>query len=332
MTPSVLAALLFALSADQLCINQVCSEAAPLQPADTPRLFTWRTADATVLGTLAAGKTKLVPPTQPPAFTFRVAGQKNRDWPSDVAVEVADGANVWRWTIPKGDASGVQRVHVAPGAYKLTFQAPHHQPLVYPRLQINGATTADLGVLTLPPSIRLIGKVTNAERPAQPLTDAVIAGVDGTRLAVSDRAGLFAFEVAAAPQAIAISRAGYADRLVNVSRSGATVDLGAIRMLKGVTLACAIDRTQLDEPVPLDLELYQEWGLDRSLRRCRKEHVAKERKAVRFEGLEPGRYVALLKGPDELRQFTTYIDVGDLSLTTETIAITPLHLRLSVEY
>jgi hypothetical protein len=45
-------------------------------------------------------------------------------------------------------------------------------------------------------------------------------------------------------------------------------------MLKGVTLACAIDQTQLAEPVPLDLELYQEWGMDRSLRRCRKEHGA----------------------------------------------------------
>lgn len=285
-----------------------------------------RTAEATILSTATA------PPTEAPAFIFRLAGYKNREWPADVAVEVADGARVCTWTIPKAEAAAVQSVRIAPGAYKLTVKAAHHQTLVYPRLQIQGAKTADLGLLTLAPAIRLIGKVTNAERPAQPVAEAVIAGVDGTRLAVTDRAGVFAFETAAAPQAIAISRSGYADRLVSVSRSGATVDLGAIRLVKGVTLACAIDRMQLDEPVVLDIELYQEWGVDRSLRRCRAERVTKERKAVRFEGLEPGRYVALIKGPDELRQFTTPIDVGEVPLTTETIVISPVHLRLNVEY
>lgn len=304
---------------------------ALLLAVSADRLFTSHTADSTILGTLTAGE-KVLPPTEAPAFTFRLAGQKNREWPADVAVEVADGAKVWTWTIPKTEAAAIQRVYIAPGSYKLTVKAPHHQTLVYPRLQTHAVKTADLGLLTLPPSIRLIGKVTNAERPPQPVADAVVAGVDGTRLAVTDRAGMFAFETAAVPQAIAISRPGYADRLLSVSRSGATVDLGAIRLVKGVTLACAIDRTQLDEPVALDIELYQEWGVDRSLRRCRAERVTKERKGVRFEGLEPGRYVALVKGPDALRQFTTHIDVGDAPLATETIMISPLHLRLNVEY
>ncbi|HKO54805.1 MAG TPA: carboxypeptidase-like regulatory domain-containing protein [Thermoanaerobaculia bacterium] len=344
MTPIRIAAISFflattPLSAGQLCVERNCADVtgakAVVASADLPRRFTWRGVEpaGTVLGTIAPGQSELSRPApdQPPSLAFRLGGQKNREWPSHVAIELADGGQAWSWTVPKGDVAAVQRVYVPPGSYKLTLRAAHHRPLVYARLR-TGAKTTDLGLLTLPSSVRIIGTVANAERPSKPLPDAVVTTVDGARLAVTDRVGVFAFETETAPQAIAVSRSGYADRLLPVSRGGATVDLGVIRMVKGVTLACMIDRTQLDEPTALAVELYQEWGMDRALRRCRSERVAKDRKVVRFEGLEPGRYVALTKGPDELRQFTTNLEVADLPLTTATLVISPIHFRLSVGY
>jgi hypothetical protein len=172
MTAILLAALL-AFSADELCINQMCSEAsgakAIVAAAAAPRLFTWRTAEMTLIGTVAAGQTEVVRPPGDDglAFQFHLAGHKSREWPADVTVETADGAKIWKWTIPAEDAASVQRVRIPPGRYKLTFRAAHHQPLVYPRLRIDGAKTQDLGLLTLPPALRIIGKVTTAGRPPQ---------------------------------------------------------------------------------------------------------------------------------------------------------------------
>jgi hypothetical protein len=72
-------------------------------------------------------------PEEAPAFAFRLAGQKNREWPSDVAVELMDGGHRWAWMLAKHDVATVQRGYVPPGTYKLTVRAPHHRPLVYPR-------------------------------------------------------------------------------------------------------------------------------------------------------------------------------------------------------
>lgn len=325
--------------ADRLCIApawncvEVAGESKVVTPSERERAYVWRRSEPreTILGIVTAGAGSVaLPESATSSLTFRVAGQKNRGWPAACTILVAGSGAEWTWTRDAADAASPERIRLSRGGvYRLTARADHHRTLTYPNIAV-GSKPVDLGLLTLAPVVRITGKVVARKR--EPVPGAWVTLPDGTRLGTSDEAGVFALETEAVPRALVVSAPPFADRLLPMTHGGPNIDTGEILLRKGVTLIGSVVRPRSAAPTPLDIDLFEEWGIDRALRRVRSVHLAKEQDIFRVEALAPARYVALVKGPTPLQQFTSVIDVDQPSPVEKTLRIEPLAFRLHVAY
>lgn len=323
LVASTAAADQFCLAPEWKCVDAP-SAAVAVSPADADRPFVWR-GEQTLLGIVPAKATEARRPSLTTTLSFRVAGSPRRGWPEPATITMADERAAWTWTHAATDAA--EQIKLPAGAYKLTITADHHRILTYPRVAI-GAKPVDLGRLMLEPSLRLTGRVVTGKK-REALRNVAVSSVDGRQLTVTDTAGVFAVETNEPLRQIVVSRSGFGDRIVPITHGGASIDMGDVFLHKGVTFICGIERPGRAE---VEVSLLQEWGMPPALRPARMLRLTKEQRLFRAEGLEPARYMLVVKGPSPLQQFATKVDVDDLGTVEKQIFIEPAHVRVHVEH
>lgn len=308
---------------------------APVEPSTERRPYVWRLAEprATVLGHVGANESVVRLDLSASALLFTLGGEKKRGWPALVEAELTDGSSRWRWHIAAADVARPQVVHAPAGNYELKLQAKRHLALVHPRVALQERKSAAMGTLSFLPVTEVSGYVFDAqERTA--IRGAVVADMDGKRLAVTDREGRFLFESGEnVLRAIVVTREGFAERGVSLDRGGSDIELDPIPLDRGRSLVLTVDRSTLEQLTDVTVELFRrlDGPPNRSKAvRLRSETLRPDNPGIRFDHLAPGVYVVLLKGKGGLQQAARFVRVAESRETLETIRIDARRVRIAV--
>lgn len=171
--------------------------------------------------------------------TFYVTGEGKR-WPVPPTIELNHGkAATWQWAIAASQVRRKQVLRLLPGEYRLTFSAPGHQRLERLVRVTAGEPRIDLGTIVLVATRIVSGSMIDPER--RPVAGCAVLA-DGVALGFTDARGRFETELPLpAPKTVVLSHPEYAPRVVTLPADG-DAPLGVVRLARGGSIACTIDR------------------------------------------------------------------------------------------
>lgn len=296
-----------------------------IAPAAAERLFLWTASDARTaqIGAVPADATRVaLDSDERREVKLALRGEASRGWPLDVRILVGARKYAWRFTVPAGSASRLERLIVPAGSYVLEIRADRHRPL---RARIDGTKAAhDLSRLRLEPLPRVRGIVGDAEQ--KPIAYSTVTLPDGSLCTTADEQGAFTCELPErTPEVVAINATGYGTREIKIERSRSDIDLGTIELSKGQPLTVRISRDAADtERVKVMLLSDLPDRYEHS--RLKTEELENGQERIRFEDLSPGRYLVVLSGTQPLERLTVPVEIKAGEETATDVTLEPFRL------
>lgn len=184
-----------------------------------------------------------------------------------------------------------------------------------------------LAALSAPPEHSVKGVILDGGSK-QPLFGAVIAGAEGKRLAVSDKAGRFMITATQAGS-LQISAPGFSVKSVAIPESKTAVDLGRVLLWRTAILRVSVSPQIPGEPLHWSLERAEPGATQVQV--VRQGTVPEGKPELRIEGLEPDHYLVRISGKGPLQQIATPVTVaagGDQAIP---VTIAPSIVDLEVK-
>lgn len=258
--------------------------------------------------------------------TFSVTGEGKR-WPVAPTMELSDGkAATWQWTVAASQVRRKQVLRLLPGEYRLTFSAPGHQRLERSVKVTDGEPRFDLGTVVLAATRTVSGSVIDPER--RPVAGCAVLA-DGVALGFTDARGRFDSELPLpAPRAVVLSHPEFAPRVVPLGADG-DVPLGVVRLARGGSIACTVDRQMIGMDAKVAATLF-EYVDSQTFRQRGTASLAAEETLISFTSLDPGEYGIRLEGASPGEQLVVPVTVSEGAVSDVLVTIAPWRLELEV--
>ncbi len=254
---------------------------------------------------------------------FTLAQAEAERWPEPVTINIKESAtsSLWSITLESRFAKKPHTVRAPTGAYELTFEAAHHQPL-HGKVRLDVADV-NLGTLTLVRYPLLTGRVRAAD--GSPIVGAFVT--DRAGLAVkSDSLGAFALEIESTwPSQIEVSYPGLTTKEIAVPKTQVSASLPAVTLVKGSRIGIEIEG--VTEDVDVDLASKSDYKRVNVLKSA---HVSKDAPHAAFEDLDKGEYVVVVRGGGPLQRLATRVVVGEGESVTKQIRVEPIAVDMQV--
>lgn len=302
-------------TADASCIERKESEDAP---------YLLRATGVTVAARLREGHRPS--PESMREVTFSVTGEGKR-WPVPPTIELSDGkAATWQWAVAASQVRRKQVLRLLPGEYRLTFSAPGHQRLERSVKVTTGEPRLDLGTVVLAATRTISGSVIDPER--RPVSGCAVLA-DGVALGFTDARGRFDAELPLpAPRAVILSHPEFAPRVVPLASDG-DVPLGVVRLARGGSIACTIDRQLIGMDAKVAATLF-EYVDSQTFRQRGTASLDAEETLISFTSLDPGEYGIRLEGASPGEQLVVPVTVSEGAVSDLLVTIAPWRLELKV--
>ncbi|MEA2464669.1 MAG: CarboxypepD reg-like domain [Acidobacteriota bacterium] len=302
-------------TADAACMGRTDSGAAP---------YLLRAAGVTAAARFREGRRPS--PESMRDVTFSVTGEGKR-WPAPATIELSDAnAATWQWGLAATQVRRKQVLRLLPGDYRLTFSAPGHQRLERSVKVASGEPRIDLGTVVLAAARTVSGSVIDPER--RPVAGCAVLA-DGVALGFTDARGRFGAELPLpAPRSVVLSHPAFAPRVVPLAAEG-DAPLGVVRLARGGSIACTIDRQKIGMEAKISATLFEYVAGD-MFRRRDSASLDAEETLISFTGLDPGDYGIRLEGAGPGEQMVVPVTVSDGAVSDMLVTIAPWRLELTV--
>jgi hypothetical protein len=301
-------------SADAACVGRK-------ESGDAPYLL--RAAGGTTVARFRAGR--LPAPESMRNVMLSVTGE-GKQWPAPATIELSDGKRTWQWGLAASQVRRKQALRLLPGEYRLTFSAPGHQRLERSVKVTAGEARIDLGTLVLAAARTVSGSVIDPER--RPVAGCAVLA-DGVALGFTDARGRFDAELPLpAPRAVVLSHPGYAPRVVPLTTEG-DAPLGVVRLARGGSIACAVDRQYIGMDAKISAKLF-EFVAGNPFRQRDAASLDAEETLISFTSLDPGDYGILFEGAAPGEQMVVPVTVSEGAVSELLVTIAPWRLELTV--
>ena len=306
--------------------RKVSGSTFEVEPAANPRHFLWLSPDGKTvqIGTVPSDATTVdLQSKDEREVKLQLRGDPTRGWPAGTELLVSRKEMQWRFNLSEAEAVRMERLIVPAGQYALEARTEHHRPI---RARIDVTTAGqDLSRVRFAPLPRVHGKVVDTE--AKPIGYATVALPDGSLCTTSDEQGAFLCELPErSPHLVVIHASGYGSRELKVDSTRNYIDLGTIRMSKGLVLSVKISADDPDsKPVKATLlsDLPEEY--EHTLLKTAALEPGQDQ--IRYENLSAGRYILLLAGTEALERLTTAIEIAESQENAAVVKIEPFQLK-----
>lgn len=258
------------------------------------------------------------------AIHFRLLFPDGDRRPPAATLTVRDVASaaVWNVAIASEVVAKRQTLLLPAGEYDVVFSVPHHA-VTRQRADARSADVA-LGNLALTPNPVISGEIGST---AGPLAGAFVSS--GTVAGKSDAIGRFTLEIDGDwPEQLDVTYPGFASKRVSVPKARASVRLPAITLSQGSTLELTLDAAP--DSGRMSIDLARPRGLNQSADVFRSLSLEKGTSSARFENIEPGETIVILRGEKPLQRLSRLLRLKESEVRAETIRIDPLQLDVEV--
>ncbi len=311
------------------CRDYVCSER--VEPAAQPRPFTVSAGSSPTyyLGVLKAGEST-VPCAGYGAFELRLSTRK-LPRRGDLHISVADvSSGLWELSIPERQLVNAITVKLPRGTYEVSIKGFRS---VSVRKSVVIADSPASVVADLEPLPRLSGTVL-ARTTRLPVAGALIStdvlSDDVEKSAITDAAGRFAIDVDPDqwPAKVIVRAIPFAETSAPVPAARVNTTLPEIYVSRGGTVSVEVRQQEPGQVVELELQPIVRNSATGKPVSTLPVPPSPQTALLRFENVEPGRYVVLAKGDEALERHGTGIDVVQGEDVTVNIVVTPFSLRV----
>jgi len=319
------------MAAGKLCIaGAECREASCGQrvpDAETRRLFTFATTNATYLGALKPG-VRMLSCNGYSELTVHVSAKL----PKRMIARLSIGSQGDAWEL-KLDADQLRRpvaLRLATGIYRIELEAPHF---------VRARGTATIGqkpavaILNLQPAPILSATVRD-RRDRNPIPGALIASDSGDS-ALSDTSGRFSLEPDREtwPSMLTITAPGHAPATVAVPRAHASKSFEDILLGRGGSITVDLTRAMPSDALDVELNKLQRGAmvsgpLVKSVRVAAGEHATN----LTFETLEPGDYDVVIKGDGPAKRRGEVVTLQEGEVKHVSIDLIPFRLNIRTRF
>lgn len=245
-------------------------------------------------------------------------------------VQLSDGGgNAWTLDVRDMPPSRPIVIHAPHGTYRLRAEASHALPF---ETTVSVGETPVQMPIALDPLPSLSGRV-RARDGGEPVTGAIVTTDRGDE-AVTDAGGSFTIDLDPEkwPLKLEIAAAGYGLATVAVPQPRVSATLEDIYLVTGGAVTVEVQQSEPGRLVELELWTLQDHGRTLgSMVATRAVADAEQTTPVRFEGIEPGRYLVLAKGRESSERLAEPVDVEEGLDSRVTLTIAPFRLRLRIE-
>lgn len=310
--------------AGEPCRDHECRQR--VEPAPLVRLFQLTAADGTTrqLGVLGANETSLACGGEA-TLDIRVTA---RGLPRDgrIRVTIADEAkHAWDVVLRANDLKSRVKVTLAKGAYALTVASEHYRTI---RKSVRAGSKPETVAAALEPLPILSGRVFARDSAAGVVGAFVSTNVETS--AVADGTGAWSIESDPDqwPATMTVSAPGYAETTLPIPQARTSSRVEDVFLNRGGSVV-------VEAVAPEDAEIRRI-----ELRKLRAgEMVGRAYKSipvddpsaaasVRFDGIEPGRYVVVAKGAAPFEQRGEPVEVREGEEKNVRVRISPIRLRI----
>lgn len=226
----------------------------------------------------------------------------------------------WSHMLDPGQDTSIRELRLPVGAFTLELLADGYKP-VKRTLTTREEDAVHLGNLTMQEAPVITGQVVD-RATGEPLATAVILSPDQKTLALPDAMGRFSITLVDEElQAVRVEAPGRAPRIVGLDNMLTASSLGIIELS---VAGGALIKVVFPETAPAKVDITIVDTTDPN------EHVTIARHTVppheteaRFEHLEPGEYIVIVKGGTALERVGAKISVEAGSVNEKTVAIRP---------
>jgi hypothetical protein len=281
------------------------------------------------LGILEAGETT-IPCGASGGIELRVS---TRRLPrrGDVVVTIAGTASVfWQLSIAERQIGKAITVQLPRGTYEMAFMGARSLRL---RKHVVVADSVTSVAADLEPSPKLsgvvIGRATGrAVAGALVLTD--VAGEDVDQSAITDATGHFSIDADPErwPSKIVVRAIPFAEATAPVPAAHASAVLPDIYVSRGGSISVEVQQQHTRQVVDVELLRIVAGSATGKTVSVLPADPALQTAPIRFDNVEPGRYVVLARGDDALERYGTEVEVVQGHDVGASIAVTPFRLRL----
>lgn len=289
-----------------------------------PRAFTWTASDerVVVIGTLAAGGTKINAPSA--VFRVRLSADADRNWPvaTELTIRSIQGDTVWIVPLSSRQAKGGIDLQTEPGEYEITVNAPGYRRAMQ-RQRASGEPA--LVTFMLQPLPRISGRLVSS-KTKEPVAGGAVASRERV-VAVSGTDGRFSFDADpdSWPETVVISAAGFGSSTVAVPRARANTDLLDLPLHVGASVEVTVSGPT--DGAPLKVEIFKRRYAMPDEKAIRTKTLGTQSTVI-FEGLEPGDYLVLARGTEPGQQYGKQISVA--LAEEKKVVLTPSPLRVVI--
>jgi len=241
----------------------------------------------------------------------------------EVHVSVADEAkHVWELRLPAKDLQS--RVGLPTGRYALTIESAHYRTV---RKSVRAAAKPEKVAVVLEPLPLLSGRV--LERGTGAVIPGAVVTTNGETSAVADGTGSFSIESDPDrwPATFTVSAGGYADTTMPVPRARTSARLGDVFLNRGGSITIHVIAPDDVHVRQIELQKLRSGAtLGTSFRKTtiNGEQPVK----ARFDRIEPGRYVVLVKGSGPFEQRGESVELREGDERTVEVRVSPIRLHI----
>jgi hypothetical protein len=234
---------------------------------------------------------------------IRVDDRRGTTAIAELSLRSARSPRAWRIRMPLSALRSLRSLEVPNDEYDVTVSADGYTSIVSRLAGDESKLTGELRVIP-----RLVGRV--LDESGNPLP-ARAEAQDGKLLGDAGVDGSFRLHLPTdfREKTIIVRSPGHASRAVRATRRDPDVDLGEVRLAKGLTLTVEIRRLDRDEPIEVSVAQREESTVSTLARKT----LAPNEETLRFADLAAGEYSLVLAGKGPLERLATPIALTDES-------------------
>lgn len=303
------------------------------EPKEAARAFVWTSDDGkrAAAGTLAA-KAEAIDLNEKEwhNVTLHVIGDRGRGWPLDTRFALD---RTWFWIEPGRLMTKLATLSLPAGKHALKISAEHHAEAsrsfdLRTQAVINAG---EVRLIALPLVTGTI--ITTSEGKDVPVAGAFISSANGVLLTKSDDTGAFRYELRAPrPDAVVVSREGFASRLLKLEKNDGDKNLGTIRLSRGATLKVSVTRPPDLDTRRLTVTLLQLSETFSEPVTLATRELPVHESELSFENVGQGRYYVLISGSEPLERLAQEVTVGSAEPASVSMEIRPYTLNAHVQF
>lgn len=236
------------------------------------------------------------------------------------------GGDEWELSRPARKGALPLSVRADQGEYEVEIRAPR---MTRVKRHVTIAREPSALRVILEPLPVISGRIID-DATRKPVFGATVK-IDGGEAvaALSDARGDFAFDADPDtwPKSVAVESPGFGTATVPVPPSRRSASLLEIALKRAAALTIEVERP--DTIGEVDVELYGRHETMRLPQRLAQRHLARAETSAAFQSIEPGSYVAVVRGREETEQVAMDIDVRE-DVPPVRVKVVPMRLELNV--